>query len=377
VSFSITVTSTGNVAADNVVVSDTLPTIPGTTWSISGGNGAGSCSIGIGNVLTCNYGNVSPGTSFTVVVSTSPTTPTSCGTYLNTATADATNTPPVSSSASVEVDCPAAPGDVDLTKTGPSIAKVGDSIAYDFTVVLAPGSPDLSGFTFSDPICDPGTIAGPTGDDGDGVLESGETWGFSCTHLVTASDPDPLPNTATFCAIDPSGATVCDSDNHEVDVIHPDIDVEKEADPTSGTVGTVITYTYLVTNSGDVPLFDVSVDDDVLGHICDIAVLQPNSTVTCTGTYTIPAGSPPEITNIVIAGGTDPAGNLVEDQDDFTITVVAGTTVTKSPPGGLAFTGPSSAITFAGLALILLTAGSGLLWLGRRRGHVRSEGADG
>jgi hypothetical protein len=79
----------------------------------------------------------------------------------------------------------------------------------------------------------------------------------------------------------------------------------------------------------------------------------------------------------VIAVGTDPAGDLVEDQDDFTITVVAGTTVTKTPPGGVAFTGPATAIPIAALALLLLTAGSALLWLGRRRGRGQVEGTQG
>ena len=377
VSFSITVTSTGNVDATGVVMTDTLPTIPGTTWSISGGNGAGSCSLGAGNVVTCNYGNMSPGASFTVTLATTATTTASCGTYQNTATADASNTSPVTASASVQVTCPAGNSGVDLTKTGPATAKVGDTIAYSFAATLTPGSPNLSGFTFADPICDPGTIAGPTGDDGDGVLEGGETWGFSCTHVVTTRDPDPLPNTATFCATDPAGATVCDSDDHEVDIAHPAIDVEKEADPTSGSPGDVITFTYTVTNSGDVPLFDVSVDDNVLGHICDIPVLQPHGTVVCTGSYTIPANASGTITNIVIAGGTDPAGDIVEDEDDFTIAVVAGTTVTKTPPGGLAFTGPAAAIPVAALAVLMLTAGTGLLWLGRRRGRGHVEGSQG
>ena len=374
ISFTITVSSTGNVAASDVLMNDTLPTIPGVTWSITGGSGAGSCTIA-GNVLSCNYGSVPAGSSLSVVVSTTPTTTASCGAYTNTATADASNTAPVSASASTRVECPTGAGGIDITKTGPATAKVGDTVTYNFGVVLASGSPSLTGVSVTDPICDPGTLAGPTGDDGDNVLEGGETWGFSCTHVVTGGDPDPLPNTATVCATAPGGGTVCDSDNHEVDITHPAIEVVKAADPTSGTAGTVITYSYTVTNSGDVPLFDVTVDDDVLGPICDIAVLQPQSTEECTGTYTIPAGSPSEITNIVIAGGTDPAGDLVEDQDDFTITVVAGTTVTKTPPGGVAFTGPATAIPIAALALLLLAAGSGLLWLGRRRGHL--EGTQG
>ncbi len=40
-------------------------------------------------------------------------------------------------------------------------------------------------------------------------------------------------------------------------------------------VGTTVTFTYVITNTGDVTLYDISVDDDIMGHIGDIAVLDP------------------------------------------------------------------------------------------------------
>ena len=371
IGFAVKVMSIGTATAHAVTLNDALPAIPGVTWAITGGSGAGSCQIN-SNSLTCNFGDMASPSSLSVHVTGTGSTTDSCGTFTNTATADGNDTAPVTHSATVEVDCP--PG-LDLVKSGPATAKVGDTITYTFDVTLAAGSPPIPDVVVTDPICDAGTLTVPAGDDGDNVLETGETWAFTCTHVVKASDPDPLPNTATACGTLPSGATVCDSDNHEVDITHPDIEVVKTADPPSGSPGNVITFTYTVTNSGDVPLFNVSVDDNVLGHICDIAVLQPKETVVCTGTYTIPANATGEITNIVIAGGTDPGGDVVEDEDDLTITIVAGTTVTptKTPPGGVAFTGPATVIPVAALALLLLAVGSVLLWLGRRRGPSRLE----
>jgi hypothetical protein len=209
-------------------------------------------------------------------------------------------------------------------------------------------------------------MTGPTGDDGDGVLESGETWRYSCTHRVVSTDPDPLPNTATACS-----GTVCDSDNHQVDITHPSIALVKKADPTSGTAGATITYTYRVRNSGDVPLHDVSVDDDVLGHICDIRVLAPHSTVVCTGTYRIPRNAPASVRNIAIAAGTDPAGTVVRARDTAVITVVGAVVVTprtRSSDPSLAFTGTSvRVVPLAAGAILLLLGGSALLLLGRRR----------
>lgn len=107
--FSIVVTSTGNAAAEDVTLNDTLPDIPDSLldsllWWITGGDGAGSCQLD-GNVLSCSYEDMAPGSSFTVEVSSSPTSSDSCGAFTNVATAAALNTAPVSDDAVAEVDC--------------------------------------------------------------------------------------------------------------------------------------------------------------------------------------------------------------------------------------------------------------------------------
>jgi uncharacterized repeat protein (TIGR01451 family) len=48
---------------------------------------------------------------------------------------------------------------------------------------------------------------------------------------------------------------------------NPCIDIGKEADVESAGIGDTITYTYTVTNCGDVTLTDVYVEDDMLGSI--------------------------------------------------------------------------------------------------------------
>jgi hypothetical protein len=103
-------------------------------------------------------------------------------------------------------------------------ATVGDTIGYRFDVTN-PGDIGLA-VTLSDPRCDAGTIAGPqkvTGDS-DNSLEPGELWRYTCTHKVTASDPDPLPNTVHVTGKDPlggTGGTVEDEDSASVDLTQP------------------------------------------------------------------------------------------------------------------------------------------------------------
>jgi LPXTG-motif cell wall-anchored protein len=101
--------------------------------------------------------------------------------------------------------------------------------------------------------------------------------------------------------------------------------IEKSATPISGTPGTSVTYTYKVTNTGDVTLIDISVDDDKLGHIGDIASLEPGESATLTFDTTLPnaAGL---LTNVATAVGSDEFGREATDTDDFTVTIVLAVT---------------------------------------------------
>jgi uncharacterized repeat protein (TIGR01451 family) len=266
---------------------------------------------------------------------------------------------------------PPPPAGISIVKGGPALAHVGDTITYTFNVRLTQNSPPLSGITVTDPICDAGSLTGPSGDDRDGVLEQGENWRYTCTHTVTASDADPLPNTAEACGTAPGGR-VCDRGSHSVDIVHPAITIVKTAHPTGGAPGDSIRYRFEVTNTGDVDLSDVSVDDDVLGHICDIAILLPGQTVTCSAVHAIPQDASAPIVNVATAIGTDPTGVQVSDQDRAVVDIVLGRTVTpptKTPPGGLAFTGSSAVIPLGIVALLFFLLGSALLWASRSRGR--------
>ena len=254
-----------------------------------------------------------------------------------------------------------------IVKGGPALVHRGDTITYEFEVTNT-GDVELFDVELTDPRCDPGTI--DPGDDVDGSLAVGEVWHFSCTHLVTQDDPDPIPNTASVRGDTEEGEggdEVTDQDDHEVDIIHPAISIVKTVSDDTVPADTVVTYTYLVTNTGDTTLFDISVDDDVLGHIDTIPSLAAGASTTLTTTFTV--GTSP-VTNIGTAEGTDVLGATVTDDDDAVVTPIAG-----SGGDGCCIAGGNGEIPFTGstlgawslLAAALTLIGGLALWATRRR----------
>ncbi len=369
-SFTIDVTNDGTISAHQVTVTDSVPAgLDITSASFTGGsNGPADCDV-TGREVTCDVGSLAPGASATVTIDVDVTTG-ACPSITNTASVTGSNetagTGNNTDSAAFDVACPLG---IQILKDGPALAHVGETVTYTLDVSLTTQTP-LTNITVTDPICDgPVTPVSKTGGNVNDVLEPGEVWSYSCDHVVQAGDPDPLPNTATVEGTDAQGRPASDTDDHVVDVIHPAIRVVKTANPLSISPGQTVTYRYAVTNTGDVTLFGVSVDDDKLGHICDIAELAVDETRTCTMDFTAGDGNLGPITNVAVAQGEDETGYPVKDDDDAQIDVVLGTTVTPppttTPPSGTAFTG-SDILPLAVAALVLLVLGSGLTYLGRR-----------
>ncbi|HVL89128.1 MAG TPA: hypothetical protein VM841_02720, partial [Actinomycetota bacterium] len=345
--FTIEVRNGGDGIARGVVVRDPLPANPGLSWTIDGGSAAGACTIAEG-VLGCDLGTLAPGEAATVHIA-SPTDGRSCGPIVNVAAVNTSNDGSALSSATIVVDCRIGIG---IVKEGPDLAHRGDVIEYTMAVTTSTLTP-LAEVTVTDPLCDAAPLL-RFGDDGDGLLEVGETWMFTCTHVVASGSPDPLPNTAVASGVG-NRSPVTASDDHVVDLIAPAIAIDKTVTPVSGTTGTPVTYTYVVTNTGDTTLFDVEVNDDVLGPIGTVAVLAPGSSETFTRASVLGAAA---ITNIGIASGEDVLGLRVTAIDPATTTVVAGIRLVR--------TGSGTAGWLAGA--LLVAAGSVMIGAGRRRG---------
>jgi uncharacterized repeat protein (TIGR01451 family) len=247
-----------------------------------------------------------------------------------------------------------------LLQGGPSLAHVGDEITYAFRARNI-GDVDLSNIDLTVARCDssPALIDDGNSDD---ILSVGEEWRFGCDRTITVADGDPARNHA-MVAGDHGGRSVTDSDTHDVNVIHPSIDLESTASPRSGTAGAVVVFSYAVTNTGDTNLFAVSVSDAQGSRVGEIATLPAGQTVRLTRRVTL--GSSP-ITDVTTAKGSDVLGALVSDIDDATVTVVASAGSGDGTDGGSPFTG-SDAGDLARWIAVLTALGATLLASSRRR----------
>ena len=368
IGFTVTLTNSGAGAAYGVTINDPLPGGNGVDWSIDSNTPLGSCSItgsAPTQTLVCGPRTVSAGGSITVHV-TSATDATSCGDYNNTASFTTTNDGAGEASDSTTVICPVGIT-LDKTTENGTTFHVGDTVQYAFLVALeSPDDVPLGNVTLTDDtgICDsaPTLVSGDT--NGNSLLEQGETWKFTCSHVVTAGDPSLIHNVATVQGTSADERTVSATDDQDVTVIHPAIKITKTVDPDHGAPGDTVTYTYLVENTGDTTLYDISVDDDVMGHIGFITQLDPGKSATITQDFVLPAGNP-TLTNVGTATGTDVLGKQVSDDDDAFVTIVEAENPPPSNPP-TAFTG-SDAARLAVIGGLLLALGIAALFLGRRR----------
>ena len=161
---------------------------------------------------------------------------------------------------------------LDVVKSGPVSATVGQSVTYSFALtndaVAGDGSP-ISVTGVSDDVAGAGSFTG--GDtNGNGLLEVGETWTYEASYTVLVTDADPLVNTVTVSGTDADGEAITDAtDSHSTDIdFAPALDVVKSG-PASATVGQSVTYSFSVTNdavAGDgSPITVAGVSDDVAG----------------------------------------------------------------------------------------------------------------
>ncbi len=263
-----------------------------------------------------------------------------------------------------------ATGDANVV-TGP-VVPVGSAVTWYF-VVHNTGNVALTAVTVTDD--DPAvTVTCPKT-----TLAVDES--MTCTAPGTATAGQYV-NNGSVTGTPPVGPPVTHTDPSHYFGSQPGIDIVKytntqdatgDANVAPGpsvTVGSAITWFYVVTNTGNVDLTKVTVTDDdpAVTVTCPATTLAVGATLTCTATGTATAG---QYANVGTVTGTPSVGTPVtaEDSSHYTGTdsaVSSQQRVDEPITGSLPVTG-SDAGRLGAVGLAMLGAGLALVQVARRR----------
>jgi uncharacterized repeat protein (TIGR01451 family) len=330
------------------------------------------------------------------------------GSISNTGTATGTppSGPPVTSTSSVTIPYSTVTppsSSIDLVKTASiaSFSASGTLVTYYYQVTNT-GSTTLTSVGVTDPMTGLSAIVCPSS-----TLAAGASEQCTATYTTTAANvtAGSISNTGTATGTPPSGPSVTSTSSVTIPYV-PTVTIPSSPPPapataspaislskTAGTstydaVGQVVTYTYVITNTGNVslPSAQYTVTDNTIsgGVAFDCGapqVLAVGATITCTHTYTITSGnlSSGSVTNLATATNgtqTSPVATAT-----ITATATIKTKIPVSPPkhshhkipigppetgaGGAARTG-NAGLLAAGGALVLAGLGA-IAFLSRRR----------
>ncbi len=238
-----------------------------------------------------------------------------------------------------------------------NFAAVGDQITYLFTVtntgnVTAPGAVTVDDDQIGTGLtCDPGPVA-----PGDSV---------SCTHVWTAEQADLDAGSVTNIA---TAQTVIDGTpvvSDPVSATAPAVQSQSlgftktltSAVPDQFDVGTVLSYAFEVTNTGNVTVDGpITIQDTLAADAACPAlpnnVLLPNTSVTCEGTYTLTAGDLElgSTTNVATASGTIDGAPITSPSDSaiYPVGAAPAISLTKTAvPADVTFAAVDDVITYS------------------------------
>jgi uncharacterized repeat protein (TIGR01451 family) len=315
IAYTFDVTNTGQIALSAITVND--PKIGAVTCP--------QADLAVGATATC-----SAATPYTIT-----TGDVTGGAVENTATAtgttpdgdDITSTP---STTSTPTTAPNPRIAIVKSASEPATSAAGESVAYSFLVTNT-GNVTLTAVTVHEEDFS-GTGQVPTLDCPPEAATLAPAAQVTCTasYVLTQADIDAgtLTNTATATGTPPGGTPPVSSPSEAVVdfASSPALTLAKTATPELITAaGQEVTYSFLITNTGNVTLADVAAGETAFSGtgtpptvICPAgaASLAPVATVTCTATYSatqadINAG---QITNTAVATGTSPTGAVVTSE---------------------------------------------------------------
>jgi len=179
---------------------------------------------------------------------------------------------------------------IGVLKSADSFAYVGDIVEYQIKV-YNPSDYDLYNINVTDPLLGLNdTIL---------ILEARNTTGITYTlnREVLKTDPNPLVNEVFVEAIDSTGA-YSSSSTQAITVIAERYLTITKVGPEYANKGEAIEYTITVNNTGEDDLFDVVMEDEMLGFTWQ-GDLNTGETNIFTLTYTVPCNGTGNLTNTV------------------------------------------------------------------------------
>ncbi|NJN92670.1 MAG: DUF11 domain-containing protein [Anaerolineales bacterium] len=320
VTFTISVVNTGDVTLTNVTVTDALAS--------DCDESLGDMAVGASNNYTCALTVTTDLTNTAIVTGTPPLGPDISA----------------SDDAFVDVISPS----IQISKSAiSSTIQRGDPVTFTITITNT-GDAALSNVQVSDgqtPACSQSSL---------GLLASGAITSYTCSQAnITTS----FTNTAIVTGTPPAGPVVTDTAEAPILVVGPNLEISKLPVYQDIVSGTAVTFTIILTNSGDITLTTVTLDDvsqpacsptynnmppgDVQSYNCPVGAVTSDLTNTVIATATPEAGRPVVVSATAVVNVAEPGLSLAKTPDSqyvlsggtavFTITVVNTGDVTLDP----------------------------------------------
>jgi uncharacterized repeat protein (TIGR01451 family) len=300
--------NTGNVTLSNVAISD----VHEGTGPLSAITPASFATVAVGQIVnfTANYeitqADIDAGVPITNEASL--TADPARGTL-----------PPTTADARVTLDAAAPEITLDKRALTAEFTAVGDELSYEYELENT-GNVTLENLVVEDDrialVTCPVTALAP-----------GETTLCLASYEVTQADLNAgsVVNIATVNGDPASGTLAPQTDTETVNAVQsPELSLDKDTDDTTfAAIGDELSYSYTVTNTGNVEITDIAISDDRIAVVaCPETTLAPGEMTICTASYSVTqddldAG---EVTNIASATGTPAGGDLTDPEDSVTIT---------------------------------------------------------
>lgn len=157
------------------------------------------------------------------------------------------------------------------------------------------------------------------------IIQPGESIIQTTNYTITETDlPSPVINIALAEGKTSHNQSVCAIDNESVNIVYSsEIELEKQGNVSLASIGEQITYSYNVTNTGDVTIYELTLTDDKLGTITlPNTIIQPGKSIIQTINYTITETDlPGPLVNIAEIIGVNIINDTVYDTDSFLVEI--------------------------------------------------------